>query len=714
MSSVNLMLAMLAGASQAPAQESQKQISSAPTVQELTVTAGRAPVQTLIDRKVYTVTTDLQAGSGVAADVLNRIPSVNVDPDGGVTLRGQGSVTILVDGKPSAQFSGAAQGMSLLQFPAGEIDRIEVLTNPPSQYRAEGTGGVINIVTRKTHRSGMSGVTRVNLGDMRRFVASLDGAYNQNRLRLSGGIGLRQEAKERLVTSDRTTLDALPSPAQATQSLDEWFRRLIPSAKVALAYDLTTSRTVDISFDHRELSGNRYFDQHNVAGPIGIAATSISDRHSDGYEWSVDDNKAISFEQKLGRPNETLTISAQRGAVRERERYAYRNTYSLPTADPRYDHLYLSLDLIKTQFSLDYDLPMASSRELRLGLSEEADQNAFDNRGDTVTLGTGAIVSNPDITNHFRYRQMVHAAYVDFQTLLGPYHLDAGARLEASSVSTRQITGGISGGYESLALYPSLNLKRSLSDDDTLTASVSRRVNRPDPESLNPFADHQDTHNLRAGNPDLRPQETWLVEAGYAHEGPLNYAATAFFRQDRNSFTEVVRPISADVVLTTKANLPRQRSGGLEFSARGKLGTTLTYGISGVAFQMQIDPSGLGLGRQKSTSGLNLKFNLDYRPTALDAAQFSFNRTDKRLTPQGQIDAINLVNFGYKHDFRPDLSLVVTVSDLLNSQRTIRRNASDSLVETFQRHQYGRIGYVGLTYTFGGPKKGKSSFDYEQ
>lgn len=149
------MLAMLAGASQAPAQESQKQISSAPTVQELTVTAGRAPVQTLIDRKVYTVTTDLQAGSGVAADVLNRIPSVNVDPDGGVTLRGQGSVTILVDGKPSAQFSGAAQGMSLLQFPAGEIDRIEVLTNPPSQYRAEGTGGVINIVTRKTHRSGV-------------------------------------------------------------------------------------------------------------------------------------------------------------------------------------------------------------------------------------------------------------------------------------------------------------------------------------------------------------------------------------------------------------------------------------------------------------------------------------------------------------------------------------------------------------------------------
>jgi len=144
------------------------------------------------------------------------------------------------------------------------------------------------------------------------------------------------------------------------------------------------------------------------------------------------------------------------------------------------------------------------------------------------------------------------------------------------------------------------------------------------------------------------------------------------------------------------------------------LGTTLTYGLSGVAFQIQIDPSGLGLGRQKSTSGLNLKFNLDYRPTALDAAQFSFNRTDKRLTPQGQIDAINLVNLGYKHDFRPDLSLVVTVSDLLNSQRTIRRNASASLVETFQRHQYGRIGYVGLTYTFGGPKKGKSGFDYEQ
>jgi outer membrane receptor protein involved in Fe transport len=481
-----------------------------------------------------------------------------------------------------------------------------------------------------------------------------------------------------------------------------------------LSYDVTSNQILDISFDHRELSGDRYFDQHNSRAPVGFGPTSISDRHSDGYEWSMDDNKAISLVQNLGRPHETLTFAAQRGAVRERERYAYKNTYSTPVSDPQYDHLFLSLDLIKTQFSLDYDLPLTASRELRLGVSEEADQNAFDNRGDTVTPITGALVSNPDITNHFRYRQAVHAAYVDFQTPLGPYNLDAGARLEATHVTTRQITVGVSGGYDTLAVYPTLNMKRSLSDDDTLIASIARRINRPDPESLNPFADHQDTHNLRAGNPDLRPQETWSVEAGYAHEGDLNYAATVYFRQDRNSFTEVVRPISEDVFLTTKANLPRQRSGGLEFSARGKLGPTLSYGISGVAFQMQIDPGGLGSGRQRSTSGLNLKLNLDYRPTAKDTAQVSFNRTDRRLTPQGQIDALNLVNLGYKHDFRPDLSLVFTVSDLLNSQRTVRRNSSPSLVEVFERHQYGRIAYVGLTYAFGGPKKGKSGFDYEQ
>jgi hypothetical protein len=639
---------------------------------------------------------------------------VDVDLQGNLSLRGDPNVTILVDGKPSAQFTGAAQGNSLLQFPASDIDRVEVMTNPPAQYRAEGTGGVINIITRKTHRDGLTGTMRANLGDKRRYAAALDASYVQGPVRLSGGVGLRQDAKERLSSSDRTAVDPTSgAQVHSLQTVDETFRRLIPSIHGEADIDLGPGRTLGASFSHRELSGNRYFDQHDQDRPAGAAVSSISDRHSDGHEWSVDDSKGLTFEQKLWRPGETLNLSLQRSATRERERYAYQNTFALPVSAPTFDQLRLSLNLIKTQFGADYDLPMSHGRELRLGYALESDRNAFDNVATTTDPVTGLPTPNPGPTNHFRYDQDVNAAYADYQTQFGAWRLDGGLRVETTHVSTLQVIGGVAGGHDYVGAYPSLHLERTVGDEAKLTAAVSRRVTRPDPESLNPFPDYQDTHNLRAGNPDLLLQETWAYEFGYLHPGSVTYGATAYFRSDRNAFTEVVMPISADVVLTTKANLPKRQTAGLELNLSGKLISVLGYNLSADAFSAQVDASALGLPGLRSTTGVNLKSGLDYRPTSTDTFQLSFNRTDKRLTPQGYIDAVNLTNIGYRHEFQPQLALVATVSDLFDGQRVIRHVISPALTEVFERHQFGRVAYVGVVYTFGGRKKDKTTFDYD-
>jgi outer membrane receptor for ferrienterochelin and colicin len=134
------------------------------TLPSIIVTATPYPIQRLIDRKVYSVTTDLQSLSGTAADVLNQVPSVEVDADGSVSLRGNSKVTILVDGKPSAQLSGAFAGDALLQIPASEIDKIEIMNTPPAQYKAEGSAGIINIITKKSHKPGPSGNLRASVG----------------------------------------------------------------------------------------------------------------------------------------------------------------------------------------------------------------------------------------------------------------------------------------------------------------------------------------------------------------------------------------------------------------------------------------------------------------------------------------------------------------------------------------------------------------------
>src|SRR5579859_3427322 len=415
-----------------------------PTVQEVVVTGEAAQTQTLIDRKTYSVTSDLQSTSGSAADVLNQVPSVAVDADGNVSLRGDGNVTILVDGKPSAQFSGSSRGLSLQQFSASDIARIEVLTTPPAQFKAEGSGGVINIITKKTRRAGLSGSGQISAGESGRLVAALNGAYNDGPLKLSGGLGVRHDVRERLTTSNRDVLDPTSNALVASQqSIDERQRRWTPSAKAGIDYDLNDRQSIGASFSHRELFGKRYFDQNNSDGPAGGAIADLSARHDDGHDWNVDASEGLHFDQKLWRPNETLSLNLQHSTDRERETNNYRNSFTLPPSGQTFDELRLSHDIVKTEFSADYDLPLADEREVKLGYDLESDRNRFDPRGGNVDPATGLITDNPAITNHFRYHQTINAAYGQYQAPLGPWQVQLGARFEAAQATGLQVTGDL-------------------------------------------------------------------------------------------------------------------------------------------------------------------------------------------------------------------------------------------------------------------------------
>ena len=678
----------------------------------ITVVGQSAPRRKTLDRTVYSVAHDLQAKTGTAADLLNDIPSVNVDVDGNITLRGDPNVTILVDGKPSAQFAGATLGLSLQQFPASEIERIEVLTTPPAQYQASGSGGVINIITKKHRGQGLSGDAQAMLGDKRRFVSALNGAYDRGPLSLAGGVALRQDDKQRLTTTARAAADAATGlVTQSQEAINEHLRRLTPSVHASADYQLSPASSLGAEFSHRELKGVRFFNQTDAAGPPDQPVDSLSDRHSDGHEWETTTSEGAHWTQKLWRPDETLNLALDESASGERETYLYHNSYPLPLAAPTVDDLRLGLDLVKTELRADYDLPGPQDRDLKLGYDLEVDRNAFDDLGHTYA-SAGPPQLDPTLTNHFRYRQTTQAAYGQYQRPFGAWTVQAGLRLEAADIRTLQLIGGAASDRSQLGAYPSLHLDRELSAASKLSLGLSRRIVWPDPEALNPFVDTQDIYNLRAGNPALRPQETWAYELGYAHTGHgLDYGATAYVRFDRNAVTDVLQPISPTVVLATKANLPHDRSAGLEFNTDGKWGA-LSYSLSGDGFYSQIDARALGANGLKGTAGLDLKASLDYQPTARDSAQVSLSRTDRRLTPQGYVSAMNLVNLGYRRQLRRDLALVVTVSDALDGQRFQRIISTPQLRQDYVRRQVGRVALAGLVYSFGGYKKDKA-FQYD-
>jgi outer membrane receptor protein involved in Fe transport len=369
-----------------------------------------------------------------------------------------------------------------------------------------------------------------------------------------------------------------------------------------------------------------------------------------------------------------------------------------------------------TEFAADYVLPQSKTRSLKLGYAFEQDDYRFDNVGNNVDPLTGVQTIDPNLTNDFKFRQQINAAYASYQTSSGAWSWLGGLRAEEVHTDAGLLTNGFSttGGY--FRIYPSLHVDRSLSDESTLSFGASRRVTRPDPANLNPYVDYEYTPNLQTGNPNLRPQFTQSYEVGYGYEGrSSSYGVTGYYRLNQDSVTGVTEYLGNGLALTTKTNLPKDDSAGLELSANGHIVRTLAYGISGNLFYNQIDATALGIAGLQSTVGLNAKVKLDYRPTADDSAQITATRTDKRLTPQGYVSAINIVNLGYKRQFLPDLSGVMTLSDAFDGQRYRRLAVTPAFTQEYQRTTLGRVLYVGFVFSFGSTKPDKrSNFDYDQ
>ncbi|MHB8476182.1 MAG: TonB-dependent receptor domain-containing protein [Steroidobacteraceae bacterium] len=669
---------------------------------EIVVTAHKAAVPALKDRRTFDVTSDLQSTTGTAADILNEIPSVEVDADGSVRLRGERNVTILIDGKPSALLSGASAGDGLLQLPAAEIEKIEVITNPPAQFKADGGAGVINIVMKRTRQPGSSGTAQANLGNDHRYIVAANGSHNDGPLQLSGGVGLRQQDRQRVITDNRSVMDPSTSALTLSQEqVNEHVRRWVPSLKGAVDYGFTDRQSLNFSFSYRERRGDRnflQFDQSELQN--GVPAT-LSARNALGHEKRIDSEQKLEFVQRLAHPDETLSFAARRSTVRKGENYDYSNTYSLPAAAPNFDTLNLSRNLVTTELSADYVLPFAKVGSLKLGYDLERDNSAIDDSGGALDPATGQTILNPTLSNQFSYLQTINALYGNYEATHGLWSTTAGLRLEQTATTLARRYGG---------LYPSLRLERRFSEFSTLSISANRRITRPDPEELNPYIDRRDTQNLRAGNPLLLPEDTQSFEVEYSMDAKrVNYGVTGYLRRNRNSVTDIAQPQSSTVVLLTKENLPSDRSEGLEFIASAHAARHWSYGMSANLFYRQLDVAGLASSSMRSTTGLNLKANVEYRPTAWDTAQVSISRSDKRLTPQGYIEAINLVNVGYRRAIGENWSAVLTVTDLLNGQILRRFVSTPTLTDSYRREQIGRVSYIGVVYAFGAPKKTKKT-----
>lgn len=664
------------------------------------VVAGkRADVIHKIDRKVYRADADILASTGSAADLLNNIPAVDVDIDGNLSLRGDSSVTVLIDGRPSSQMQGAGRGSALMGYSAADIEQIEVITSPSAEFKPDGAGGIINIVTKKNRKRGGTGQLQANLGNDSRHNGSVTGNYNNGVWDLGGSVGSRQDWRRRISDDSTGRRAALPGLSHQVQdeSKERWY------GKGAVKYTPNDSQTVGLSLDYAHRTERRLSTQQ-----VTPADAPGYQRDGDGGGPRTDTSLGISLEQKLARPGEQLSLYLQRSHADESNLYDYRTAGRWPPLQRDFGRQVFDL----SQFSAAYVRPDGAGATLKMGYDIEVSHNAFDN-----WRASGAAQSpliDPSADNRFRYRQAVNAGYATYAVKHGALETLGGLRVEQVDVRSLQRVSGDPATQHYRKLYPTLNLLYTLNDSEVLTLGYSRRVKKVDPEDLNPYINAADPQNLRQGNPALRPQMTDALELGYRHEGGgTSYGLTAYYRRSRDGDTELLTPLADNVALITKINMPASQSGGLEFSAAGKLLAALGYNVSGSAAYNEIDTQLAG-GDKRSTVAFNGKATLDYQLDARSRMQIGANYRGKRLTPQGYNLPFAVVNLGYRFQVDAQWALLATVSDVFNSQRMRRVYDTPAFHGSYRRQQQGQVAYVGLSYSFGGARKARDAeFNYE-
>lgn len=688
------------------------------TVEAVAITAQTRDVKTSVDSVSYSLEKDLQAQTGTLADALRNVPSVEVDPNGAVSLRGDPGVTILIDGRPSALLSGESRGQAVLSLPAAQYSRVEVMTNPSAAYSPEGSGGVINLITKPTKTAPgvtTSGSVRANVGDSGRANLGINVAHTRDRLTLTADLSLRHEIFRQQMNRLRESLDAGSGtflPARQSQNLDGASNNANVRLAAEYRLDSKTQFTGEVRYTNidNDADGLEFYEAEDAAGGVGSAWRRRSSGGFAGQFGGVTGRVLRRFDDKGHEWSTELRLDRVRsGFATDAVTDAF-----VPAAPPVYETTELINDVDQLGLTSAYVRPLADGGKLRAGYELRLVSLELGNR---VSRGAspGTLVPDPLVSNDFHVDEAIHALYATWERPFGKkLSAQFGLRLEQVNRDLDQVTLGVQRSTRDFDAYPTLHLAYELSETQSVRASYSRRVQRPRPSELNPFLSYQDPLSYSSGNPDLEQQETDSYEVMWQRRmGQTFYQATLYYRDTSGAFTPVTIDLGGGVLLTRPENLGSRTDLGLELVANGKLHPTLRYNATVNVLQQEIDAANIPGGVSRSGQVVSGRLSLNWQPTPDDFVQLSTVWTGEQLLAQGSRDSSTLVNLGYRRKLTETLSFQLTVRDVFDNFGDAVSLETPNFRDRTERIFGGRSGFIGLTWTFGGGKKPQEpTFDF--
>ncbi len=616
-------------------------------VGEVETTAERSAVEFKIDKKVVNVSQNLAAAGGTAVDVLQNQPSVQVDANGNITLRGSSNFTVMVDGRPSV-LSGTD---ALRQIPANIIDNIELITNPSAKYDAEGTAGIINIVTKRTDLTSTSGIFNSGIGSKDKYNGDFNLNYRTEDYNIVLGGDARRFNNLQDIDVNRTVfnLSDVNSTAVLHNKRDAYNARL----SVDRFFNEKMTLGVNASYGYVEMGMgvNTINNITNTAGVPSVVNSTTNDKTSTTAEYF---NGSVNFTNiftpkvndlyfeatftTLKLPSEQMTIensTSSSGVPQNLTRGRENNT-----------------SRIDSRIKLNYKHNLTPQNTFEAGLQA----NLFFKKMDIISKDYNSVdqawIRNDAFSNEFDYRNNIYSAFATYTDQLLGLDYQAGLRLEYTDRVLNQITTKSDFKFQQLDLFPTLNISKKLSEFQQMQFSYSRRIQRPGDGQLNPFTYYSDSYTYTGGNPYLRPSFTHSVELNYQHYFTgASLIVQTYFRKTTDGIEQIQLVDNSGKLGVNFANSLNTTSIGTEIS-------------SNIAFTQwfRIDPAvnvyNLNL-TEKPEYGIkeqnyftwDARLNSTLMLSAETRIQLFANYFPDRISSQGEMKSFMIVGCSVRQDF---------------------------------------------------------------
>lgn len=683
-----------------------------------TVTEERSTVVVEPDRTTYRAK-DVAPAAGNASEVLDAVPSVQVDGDGKVSLRGNENVAVQINGRPTPM-RGPQLAAYLKTLPANTIERIEVVPNPSAKYDPEGMAGILNIVLKQNVDLGLSAGLNTAMSKPNRYFGSGNLGYQSGPWSTFTTVGFNRDSRGIWGINDRERYDA----ARALMSLSG---EDIDSDARNGGQNLNT--TIDYAFNKRDVLSNAItlnrrngrdgsmnaFEELDGSGTL--LDSYYRPKDADVAGWMGDYNMSLkrTFEPRKHELSGEMRFNRSHD---DDEQTLWRLATGSPT---RTEGEIQTTDASSGQITgqVDYVRTLAARTKIETGYKGNSRMLDRDFVVQHDSLGTGTWTRSSSLSNAFTFDETVHAVYAVFSQGVGKFDLQAGLRGEYADRDFALTNTGQSYPYQYNSLFPSGIVMYSLNQATQLKASYSRRIRRPGTQELNPFVTYFDVRNVFIGNPALSPEYTNALEFGLTRNykgGSMQLAP--FYRQTSNIIRVDINPVDTingrEVTSVSFQNLATSNSWGADLNGSLRMGPKFN-GFAGFnAFKMVTD------GGSTSSLGSNAftwmgRVNVSSEVTKTLMLQGSYFYRAPMKIERGQFDAQQAANFAIRRKLNGDkASVTLRVNDPFGTQR-FRVRAGDDLVTQITERNFGaRMVWLAFQYNYGRPPRVRQVRQEEQ